>query len=209
MPAIIDLTSGAVPAGLTGLRTRLRNKGFQYLTDTECDTLLNEAYLEICDLADWPFLHATTSGPAPLTITDLGRVLSVQDTGSLRPLRFTTREQIVGCGRNPALAGTPCEYWLDGLTVVATWPVGGTVSVRYVKMPDPLSSTNLTPVIPSRFHDLIVTLAAVKAYGDDSDLADAQNAVGEYTRRIEQMGTALLDQSADTTYVQVGESGDW
>ncbi len=202
MPAIIDLTTGAAPTGLAGLRARLGGKGFQYLTDTETDTLLNESYLEICDLEDWPFLQATASGTAPLTITDLRRVLSVQNPGTFQPLTLTSRDDLVQRGLDIALTGSPCEYWLDGLTIVATWPVGGTISVRYVKTPAELSVTSPTPLIPDRFHDIIVTLAAVKAYGNDSDLADAQNAASDYERRLEQMRGALLTQSADVTFVR-------
>lgn len=209
MTIIIDLVTGSSLANLGQLRTQLRERGFNFLEDAECDRLLNDAYLEICDLDDWPFLQATATGPASLTIADLRTVTSVYDTTGRRHLDVTSYDELIQQCVDVTQAGTPCVYWIDGLTVVKTWPVGGTLSVRYLKTPTAMVDPAEQPVIPARFRDIIVTGAARKAAMDQSAAADLDALTQEYQRRLEVMRAALIDQSRDTQFLRTAGGDDW
>lgn len=209
MSIIIDLASGTTTPDLAELRTRLKARGFDFLTDPELDRHLNDAYQEICDLEDWPFLTATATGAAPLSITDLRTVTSVWETTDRKRLPLTTYDELVWRGLDLTTTGTPCEYWIDGLTTVKTYPLGGTLSVRYIKTTDALVNTDDEPVIPARFRDVIVTGAARIAAMDESAGVDADALGREYDRRLDVMRQALLDQSRDLSFIRVSGSLDW
>lgn len=213
MAIVVDLPGTSATSTLADLREQLYGRGFNFLDSgggsANADRLLNHAYFEICDLEDWPFLYATTTGAPPVSISDLRAVSSVYDTVGRRHLDVTTYEELVQRCLDVALAGAPCSYWIDGLTTVKTWPVGGALTVRYVKYPGALSAGTDEPLIPARFRDIIVTLAAKIAAMDASATQDAQALQAEYDRRLEVMRDALLDRSRDTTYVRVTGSVDW
>jgi hypothetical protein len=65
---------------LSDLDAELRDRGFDYLSESRRHYLINRAYFEMCEEQDWPFLEATTSSTAPITITDLRTIESVVDT---------------------------------------------------------------------------------------------------------------------------------
>lgn len=209
MTIIIDLSTGTFTPDLAELRTQLRERGFDFLTDPECDRLLNASYQEICDLEDWPFLADTATGAAPLTISDLRTVTSVWEPSLRRRLDLTSHDDLTRRGLDVSTAGSPCEYWIDGLDTVRTWPVGGNLSVRYIKTPDALVNPDDEPVIPARFRDVIVTGAARVAATDQSAGVDADALGKEYDRRLDVMRQVLLDQSADTGLLLTVGGGDW
>lgn len=210
MTLLIDLPSASSTPSLAQLRTQLRARGFDYLTDDPAvDQLLNEAYQEICDLEDWPFLQVTLAGAAPLTIADLGTVTSVYSTGQRTPLPLTTYDELIRCQMDIAQTGSPSRYWVDGETIIRAWPVGGTLSVRYIKNPALLVNDSDEPIIPARFRDVIVTGAARIAAMDESAGQDQAALDAEYTRRLQIMRDKLLTQSRDTVYVRTAGGEDW
>src|SRR4051812_33142933 len=118
---------------LATMRTEFKARGFDHVSDARANSFLNQAYTQLAEALDWPFLETTASGPAPLTITDLRAVLYVYDS---------TNKQMLGGFDNSMLAdvssgdlttvGTPSSYWIDGTTVVKVQPPnsGVTLSVR-------------------------------------------------------------------------------
>lgn len=214
MAVIVNLTDSVLTTTLADLRVQLQRRGLDFLDaqggNDEKDRLLNNAYLEICDLEDWPFLKTTMSGPAPLTIHDLRTVTSVYDTGTGRPLALTTPEDLAIRYLDVNKPGAPTHYWLDGLTTVRVWPVAASaLTVRYVRVPDLLAAGSDEPVIPPRFRDLIVLRAAANALRDESAGQDQQAAELEFQSRLEEMRRVLLDQSRDLEYIRVTGGGDW
>lgn len=210
MTLLIDLPSASSTPNLAQLRTQLRAKGFDFLDqDPEVDRLLNVAYQEICDLEDWPFLQATAAGAAPLTVTDLGTITSVFDTVQRRNLELVTYDDLVRAQVDITQTGSPSHYWIDNTTIVKAWPVGGTLSVRYIKDPALLVNDADEPVIPARFRDIIVTGAARVAAMDESAGQDQTALDAEYVRRLQIMRDKLLDQSRDTVYIRAGGGSDW
>lgn len=184
---------------LSDLRQEVQSRGFDYLPASRINTWLNWAYHDVCHRQAWPFLETTTSGVAPITISDFGHALSVVDTTGNGPLSWedvrTLREQ------DPTLTGTgsPMVWYMDG-SALTVYPASttNTISVRYLKVPTDLSADSDTPLIPSRFHYILVEGALVKAYKDDDETASAQDAATEFEAGIMKMTNELLVPNFDT-----------
>lgn len=176
------------------LKTELADRGFNHLSDTRRGQFINWAYAELNGIERWPYLVATASGAAPLTINDLGEIDTVTDTAngsvSLAP---ADRFNLVNEYRDLTTTGTPSSYFIDN-GVVRTYPVGGTLSVRYFKVAADLTGTD-TPLAPSRFHEIIVDLAARRAYQDSDNFEAAQAIQAEADRKIALMTDQLLGQN--------------
>lgn len=198
------------------LRTALFRRGFEDLNDAgaglvEAKRHVNAAYGEVCSEERWPFLLTTATGAAPLTITDIGSVESVRDTGqnSVR-LAWRDRRDLTSSYGDLTTTGSPRWFYIEN-GVIRTWPVGGTLSVLYYKTPAELSADGDTPLVPSRFQDVIVVGAARKAHAARSNYEAAANEQAEYDRLLNLMRSDLLDQqddSSDTISVVAG-SQDW
>ena len=150
---------------LADLQVELQARGFDYLSTTRQNYYINSAYqIDICEDSDWPFLEVTTTGTAPLTITDLRSIESVIDTTQACKLRPLDRRSITDdYDTSLTTAGSPSFYYLTTATTVSVYPANttDTLSVRYWKFPAALSAASDTPVVPTRFHPLIVDAAVV------------------------------------------------
>lgn len=162
---------------LSDARTEVQNRGFEQLTDSRIDAFLNLAKNQFEDAAAFPWLQATTTGTAPLTITDLKDILYVADSTNGQELEGADPRLVIveDVQANIATAGTPMLWWLDGLTTLNIWPANTNVSlsVRYVKESPELTEDTDTPLIPARYHQTWVDLAAVRCYLDLKDLDSA------------------------------------
>jgi hypothetical protein len=174
---------------------------------------VNQAYREITDTAHWPFLEATKEGVAPLTISDLGHVLSVTNKTSDTTLAFLDRRTAVGF--DPALNDTgTAEYWFrEGETSLRVYPLdsSSTLVVRYVKVPPELSAEGDVPLIPAAYQDLIVDGATVRALKNRDNYEAAQFVRQEWKSGIALMKQALLKPNYDRErmIVRTGAPGDY
>lgn len=160
------------------MRTELLARGFDYLPSSRANQYLNAAYHTVCEWngTPWPFLETTTTGTAPLTITDLREIVYVTNTTTGDVLEPEDVRNLNDRDPGLTVTGVPLRYWLDGLTTLKVWPLNTTnsLSVRYLKVPTDLSADADTPIVPTRAHDVIVDMAESLAYQDASDFADAQ-----------------------------------
>jgi hypothetical protein len=181
------------------LKSRLMAEGFDYLQSDEIGDYINDGYLrDICEVDNWPFLEASTSGAAPLTVSDLRVIESVVDTTTNVKLLPMDRRTITDTDTDLTTTGTPFAYYIAGGTAVTTFPAStNTLSVRYWKVPTALSSDSDEPLIPSRFRSLIVDAAKVRAYenDDESEMADAARA--RFDARLQEMRASLTFQQHD------------
>lgn len=157
-------------------------RGFQFLNDAgaglvRTKSLYNSAYLELCEEEKWPFLLTSASGAAPLTVADMREVESVRDTGQLsvklwhRPA--TDIEEDYGL---LTTVGSPLWYYIEN-SIIRTYPVGGTLSVRYYKVPAELVNDADEPLVPNRFRRYIVEgMIRQAAMEDNPQLAQAAEA---------------------------------
>jgi hypothetical protein len=146
---------------LSSARTQLEKLGAGRLSgDTTMeDYYLNQAKNWIEDKDDWPWLETTTTGSAPLTISDLRKVIYVADTTNDRLLKEADLIDIAR--RDPGIddVGDPTRFYVDGLTSIKVWPVRTVaLSVRYLKY-SPELTTSDTPLIPARYHMLWCNVA--------------------------------------------------
>jgi hypothetical protein len=192
------------------LKTELQARGFDYLNDTRLGYFINAGRHELDMLELWPYRLTSTSGASPVTIGDLGTIEEVVDTANnYYTLDATERRSLRGNGTDLTLAGSPQYFYVDN-GVVTTYPVGGTLSVRYYKRPADLSGSTDIPLAPTQYHLLIVDMAARWAYRD----ADNFQAIGALTPEIDrQTQTMRMDllytQSATTDFIRTGGSDLW
>lgn len=183
-------------------------RGFEYLSNDKAGRYVNDAYLvDICEVEDWEFLAATKTGTAPLTISDLRTiewVLNTTQEEKLKPLdpRHITDDYDV----NLATPGTASFYYPTQGSVINVYPANASdsLSVRYWKAPPALSGSEV-PLVPERFHSLIVDGAVTRAYEDSDDYELAENAETKFQRRLQKMRESLLTQMRDgpSEYIQV------
>jgi len=150
------------------MRTEVQARGSDYLSTTRVNQFLNWAYKEITRYMPWPFLETSATGASPLTITDLGLILSVTGSRSDQPLARADRRQILIGDDDLSEIGTPVLYWMENLTV-NVWPSSATdtVTVQYIKVPADMSLDADVPVIPADYHELIIDGAVLRAQKDN------------------------------------------
>ncbi len=176
------------------LRTDFFGRGFDHYR-TPADSLaqanrwINQAYLKLCEEALWPFLLATATGSAPLAVADLRAIRTVKTAGVTRPLDPIDEDELAD-GYDLTTTGTPTWFYVDNLTV-RTYPVGGTLTVRYWKVPAVLAADGDTALIPDRFCDAIVDRAVMAAAREDAPEAAAA-ARASYDDTVDLMRRSLL-----------------
>jgi hypothetical protein len=200
---------------LTEAVQELKARGFDYVSDSRARIMLNNAKNAFEDEYDWPWLETTTTtGAAPLTITDLKHVLYVVDTTNGTELRGTDSRGIADIDSNVSTAGVPSSWWLDGGSTLRVYPTSTTaqLSVRYVRCSPDLSAGSDAPLIPSRLHPVWIDYAVVEAYKDDDRFNEAQALLGFVrANRLPQIIETYGDrnrQNPDTQVIVAG-SEDW
>lgn len=193
------------------LRTEFLARGFDYLSTTRADRYINQAYGELCEMERWPFLEKTTTGAAPLTISDLGAVASVLDADRNAKLNYIDRRTLFDIYKDLSTTGEPRWYYIEDGKTLKTYPVGGTLNVRYWIVPAELSGDTDAPVVPTRFHNLIVDLAVRRAYIDSDNFEAAQALQAEADRGMTVMAQSLLAQQhgGQDFIVDVDNAMDW
>jgi hypothetical protein len=182
---------------LTAAQTELKARGFDYLSTTRLNYMLNLGKNALESLQPWPWLEATTTGTAPLTISDLRHVLYVVDTTNQVQLPGMDVRAVVDL--DPTLpSGSPSWWWLDGSTTLRLAPTStsASLSVRYVKWSPELSAGADTPLIPTREHPVWIDFAQVEAYKDSDNYQAAIALDGDLTtRQIPRMVNAYLGRN--------------
>lgn len=188
-------------------RDELSSRGFDYLSTSRLNIMLNNAKNTLEDSFAWPWLETTTTGLAPLTISDLKYVLYVVDTTNMLELTGVDARDVALRDTIVTTAGAPDAWWLDGETTLKTYPTSSTasLSVRYVKYSPELVADSDTPLIPVRYHPLWVDFAVVEAYQDSDNQSAAYALMGFIeTYRLPQMIEVYASRNrANSGYAQV------
>jgi len=178
----------------------LKAQGFHYLTEPECLAYLQDAYLlDICEGEDWPLLEASKEGTAPLEIKDLRTIEYVTNVTQNHKLEPLTPGRISDdFTPNLTTAGSPEVYYLTEGNTVNVYPTSTTdkLAVRYWRVPEDLT-TSTEPLLPKRWHSLIVEGARARAYTnpDDWELSNAADA--KFQANLQKMRESLLSQQHD------------
>lgn len=184
------------------LQTEVQDRGFHHVSETRIARWINQAYLEICHKQDWPFRETTATGTAPLTISDLGKVLWVVDSTNDQPLRGgLDARRVQEMDPDLTATGNPARWYLTGSDTLRVWPTNATVSVtvHYLSKPTELSGED-EPLVPSEFQNLIVDGAVIRAYrnADESDKAKGLRA--DWNEEMATMYEALLSRDRQTPF---------
>lgn len=202
---------------LAAMRTELYARGFDFLNDggagvTRVTRWINDAAHGIDDLEPWIYLQASTTGTAPLTVADLGRIESVVDVSNLRSLSFLDRRDLTDYYADISRSGRPDYYVVTGGTTITTYPTSTstTLTVRYFKVPADMSANGDVPAMPDRFRMAIVEHAVAQAYRDISDYegaAQAQAAGDAIVRRMLEWSTLVQGEAGQQMIT--GSGDDW
>jgi hypothetical protein len=164
-------------------------------------TWMNQAYQEIALEKDWPFLESEYEGVLPFTLENLGHVLDVSSINNRVNLRPVDRRQLIRW--NPTLeeAGNAiAEYWYQESTAkIAVYPKAPseTFRVRFMTVPEELSTASTKPRMPARFQHLIVLGTVVQAYMSRDAYSAAELVEARVTKGLKQMEQALLNTNHD------------
>ncbi len=183
------------------LVAELAARGFDYLQDDSTGVArlkrwINAAYrTDICAVEPWPWLETSTTGTAPLPITDLRDIMYVANLDEKYTLSVLDVRDIAERDPNGLATGPAVGYWLDGSTV-KVWPDDGVnLEVRYVRKPTALVSDGDTPLVPEEYRPLIVDRAAVLAYRDSDNWEAANAAQAMFVADMERMTDAEFSRS--------------
>lgn len=181
-------------------------RGFNYLNDGGSELArvkrwVNEAYHELCEEADWPFLETVVTGAAPLALTRARNVAVVYDDTDKCDLTPSTQQAVISQYGDVPTDGIPL-YWYsvtsatDTITVkTAPAPSGKTLRVVFYQHPADLSGDTDEPIVPSRWHYLIEEGAVRRAYADADQDTEAARCEGTRQLGLVSMRKYLLNQA--------------
>lgn len=200
------------------LRLEVASRGFDYLlTDNAGEQRLkrwvNLAYTEVCEQDDWPFLRTTTTGTAPLTVSDLGSIANVRNSTEDTAMEYRDERDLIDLFGDLTEVDIARYYYLTSPTVIAVYPAdtSSTLRVTYFKVPTELSADSDTPLIPTRYHMSVVEYAVAHAYKDNDNPEMAQVARAEGDRIVQMMRERLmLPSHQGTDFISsLGSAVDW
>lgn len=212
---------------LSDLRSQVKDYGYNDISDAEINAAINVAYLELCGADRWPFLEA---GPDSLTIdttTRYGSLSSLPSANSSSPrvigvtyngfelgamssddyFAYAHSQSTVNVNQRPP---THFTIYGDKLYITRMADTNISVSVRYLKQPAALASTD-SPIFPSRYHQLVVYGAVAVLAGEDDDDGVQSRFRGLLEKGLEQMKTDLLVKSEgrESFYSNPGSLNFW
>jgi|SRR5882672_5023811 len=196
---------------LLELRAAFLARGFDYLTETEANDYLNDAYLlDILEGEDWPFLETSKTAAPPFEISDLKHIEYVTFAARVGKLDPMLPARITDdWSTDLTQTGTPELYYLTEGKKVNVFPVSTEeITVRYWKVATALAGTT-EPVMPERWHSLIIDGAVARAYEKTADWELSQAATSRFEARLQTMRESLLDLQHDSSddYVVLEDEG--
>lgn len=195
-PIIIE--PGETGMTLSELVTAFLARGFDYMSTGEAELLINDAYrIDIVGSEDWPFLESSVEGTAPLEVPNLETVELVVDQTQGTKLVPYDRRNLTDSYPLLQEQGTPRFYYLQG-NELTVYPLNttDTLLVRYREYASQLTGSD-TPIIPARFHSLIIDGAVSRAYEGSDDYELAQSAATVFQSRLQKMREILLERFRD------------
>lgn len=191
------------------MKTELAARGFVRYSDARLGAFVNQGRAELDNLYKWPYRLTSASGASPLTITDLGSIEEVANSAAVGSptLDYADRRSLREAYGDITTTGAPSFFFVDN-GVVRTYPVGGTLAVRYYKRTPLLVGASDVPLAPVDYHMLYVDFAVRWA----QKAGTAPDSVsGDIQRQLMIMVADLFDQQiVGTDLVPVaGESCDW
>lgn len=197
----MDLTAMALEAVARGAEA----------SETRLDAWLNQAYRRILNAYDWPFTEATTTGAAGtgvVTITDFRKAILVSDStlnspgARLSKITWPELSEDIEAEKF-AQTGTPEFWYFDGVAnQIKTYPLGGTITVRYYKRINPLTAAD-SPVFDEEYHLDVVDRAMIEVYKDNDEMESAATQAQIVRDNLLQMARDYQVISREVSYIQL------
>ncbi len=204
--------------GLTFLELieEFRERGFDDFSaeSARVKRWVNQAYREVVDARPWPFLEGEIEDTAPVTIENLGHVLSVADATTKYPLDPVDRRTVVR-NLDASLEGTgpPSLWYQESDETIAVYPKNttNTIQIRFLANPPKLEEDSDKVWVPYAYCDLIVDGAVIKGLKHRSAWEEVTAARTEWERELAQMTHALLKPNYDAPKLirRTGSVGDY
>ena len=219
MPVVIE---PEVQPGLTfgEMQEEVYAAGFDDLKSNAAEVArvkrwLNIAYREVCDYQGqpWPWLEAEIQELAPMTIANVGHVLSVTDSTHDEQLRYADRRELIRL--DPDLSGTGiAERWyMEGEDSLNVYPANAssTFLVRYTVLPADLKEDSDLCLVPRIYQQMIVEGAILRAYKNRDNYDAAKIVREEWRFGMENMVRALIKRNYDRerSVLRTGRPGDY
>lgn len=192
---------------LLQLRTELYARGYDYLSPARANWFINAAYSELAATHPWYWLEATTTQAAPVNLSDVGRIVSVNDSADNRHLAYVDRSQLVGDGLDLTTAGTASSWYWDGNTVNVYPTTGNTVTIHYIKAPSLLVSDSDTIDLPEQYRDVVIDGAVIRALKDSDNYAEVAALRQEWDRQVQTL--YMMQRQYEPRFIQVTNIHDW
>lgn len=156
---------------------------------------INEAMWEVDRKESWDYLLTTTTGVAPLAISDLRRVESVSDVVNDIPLSQMSRRSLMDTYVDLTTLGRAAYWYRSAANTISVYPVStATLTVRYFKVAPALVNGADVPLMPDEYRNIIVELALRRVYRDVSAAQDAADALAEANTLLEEMRENLISR---------------
>lgn len=172
---------------------------------------LNQAYRRIYNAYEWSFTEATvtgTAGAGTATVSDFKRAILVTDSTLYTPgvrLRKITYPELAEDieAENYAQTGTPEFWYFDGISsLIKTYPLGGTITVRYHKRVAVLAAGD-SPAFDEEYHLDVVDRAMVEVYKDNDEFQSAATQIQIAKDNLLLMAEDYQVISREPSYIQL------
>ncbi len=199
---------------VTQLLTDFQDHGFTDIDQSHFLTYLNHSYMMFCSREPWNFLEKVTTGTFALTAaqfaanTDIKQVLSLVNTTTgyeLSPERPDTVYKKYSAYLTQT--GNPFLYYSPQVNAAApmgrqfhVYPIptsGVSYQLRYIYIPALLTTGTDIPVVPERFHRILVFGALWQAYRLEDDPQSGDEYETMFEEGIQQARDDLWDQQYD------------
>jgi hypothetical protein len=196
------------------LQVEVYARGFTALNDAGAGAVrvkrwINEAMWEIDDQEAWPYRMATSTGASPLTISDLGEILSVYDAARDTVLSPDTQAGLLNEWGDLTTAGNASSFYMVAGAITAFPVTTATLTVNYLKTRAEMSADADAPLMPDRYRMAIVHYAVSAALVNKSNFAEAAGARQEGDRIVQRMRENYVLQTGGSRVAVLGYSGDW
>lgn len=173
-------------------------RGYDYVEPSRIATFVERSYQAISARYMWPWREATTSGTAPLEISDLAQVLSVSDTTQEYMLRGVDRRWLTRFYPKLSETGIPLYWYLEDQTFKVFPASSDNIVIRYVRVVPKLAESD-EPLIPPEWQYLIVDGAVVYCLKDDDERQEARELKADVDREVAtEMMPALISRNSQT-----------
>jgi hypothetical protein len=141
-------------------------------------------------------------------VSTLRQVLAVTDNTGDVNLQYVPKDEIERLYPDTPDVGSACFWYFNSSTSIGVYPANtsSTFEVFYIKNGTDLSTGTDTPDMPSRYHGLIVDLAAYRGYLHRDNPEIAANLRSHVDRQLAQMESDLLSRTNETDFILLPET---